>query len=62
MIFFENANLNITSESLEDYKNGDTCEGAENPGQVSFEVDGQVYIDPSQIIIQDKQNILVKFE
>lgn len=60
--FFKNAGLNITNANLEEYKNGDICENTGVPGQVNFEVDGQSYTDPSQIIIQDKQNILVKFE
>lgn len=60
--FFKNADLNITSSNLEDYKNGDTCENTGTPGKVSFEVDGVNYTDPSQIIIKDKQNISVKFE
>ncbi len=60
--FFKNAGLNITSSNLEDYQNGDTCENTGAPGKVSFEVDGVNYTDPAQIIIKDKQNILVKFE
>ena len=60
--FFKNAGLSITSENLEDYKNGDICENTGEPGKISFVVDGQTFTDPSQIIIKDKQNILVKFE
>lgn len=60
--FFKNAGLNITNTNLEEYKNGDICENTGTPGQVSFKVDGQSYTDPGQIIIQDKQSILIKFE
>lgn len=60
--FFKNAALNITGTNLDTYKNGDLCEGTSVPAKVSFDVDGQIYSDPSQIVIKDKQNILVKFE
>lgn len=60
--FFKAVNLSITSEQMEDYKNGDVCENTGEAGQMAFYVDGEKYEDPSQIIIQDKQDILVKFE
>lgn len=60
--FFKAVNLSITRSQMEDYKNGDVCENTGKPGQVAFYVDGEKYEDPSQIIIQDKQDILVKFE
>lgn len=60
--FFKSAALNITSTNLDIYKNGDLCEGTSASGKVGFDVDGQTYTDPNQIIIKDKQNILVIFE
>lgn len=60
--FFKAVNLTITSEQLEDYKNGDVCENTGEPGQVAFYVNEEKYENLSQIIIQDKQDIFVKFE
>lgn len=60
--FFKNAGINITSTNLDEFKNGDLCNFSSDPGAVVFYVDGEAFSDPNEIIIQDKQEILVKFE
>lgn len=60
--FFKNSGINITSENFEDYNNGDLCDSSTEPGKVSFYVDGELFSDPNEIIIADKQNIRVVFE
>jgi len=60
--FFKNSGIDITSENLDEYKNGEPCNFSSDPGMIAFYVDEEKFTNPDEIIIADKQEIRVVFE